>query len=188
MAREDGHSRALSRRAIIGASVMLAAGGVALAAGLAWRRPGAAGIPAPSPARDGFEISLSENEWRARLSPAQFAILRKHATEQPFTNALKGERSPLLSESRAGSYLCAGCGNPLYRSETKYDSRTGWPSFWQEIDGAVGYATDSRFLLTRTEVHCARCGGHLGHVFEDGPEPTGLRHCINALAMTFEPD
>lgn len=184
MARSEKLSGALSRRALIGASLMAGVAGLALATGLVWRRAGAAGIAAG----DDFEISLSEAEWRARLSPAQFAVLREHATERPFTNSLMGERSSLLNESRAGSYLCAGCANPLYRSETKYDSRTGWPSFWQEIDGAVGYATDTRLFMTRTEVHCARCGGHLGHVFEDGPEPTGLRHCINALAMTFQPD
>jgi peptide-methionine (R)-S-oxide reductase len=136
-----------------------------------------------------FEIVRTEEEWRALLTPAQYAILRDHATERAFTNEHMGERSDLLGESRAGTYLCAGCDNPVYRSETKYDSRTGWPSFWDAIEGAVGTQDDTRlFFLRRTEVHCARCGGHLGHVFDDGPPPTGKRHCINGLAMTFTPD
>lgn len=147
--------------------------------------PLAADAAAPGP----FEITLTEAEWRARLSPARFAVLREHATERAFTNELMGERSPLLGESRPGTYVCAGCENPLYRSETKYDSRTGWPSFWQEIEGAVGTMDDYVLVfIRRTEVHCARCGGHLGHVFDDGPPPTGLRHCINGLAMEFVPD
>jgi peptide-methionine (R)-S-oxide reductase len=136
-----------------------------------------------------FEIVRSEEEWRALLTPAQYAILRDHATERAFTNEHLGERSDLLGESRTGTYLCAGCDSPVYRSETKYDSRTGWPSFWDAIEGAVGTQDDTRlFFLRRTEVHCARCGGHLGHVFDDGPPPTGKRHCINGLAMTFTPD
>jgi peptide-methionine (R)-S-oxide reductase len=140
---------------------------------------------APGP----FEVELSEAEWRARLSPARFDILREHATERAYTNEHMGERSPLLNEDRAGTYTCAGCDNALYRSETKYDSRTGWPSFWEAIDGAVGTQEDRNlFFMVRTEVHCARCGGHLGHVFDDGPPPTGKRHCINGLAMNFRPD
>jgi len=139
-------------------------------------------------AEQGFPITMSDADWRARLTPAQFAILRDHATERAFTNTLKGERSPLLDEARAGTYNCAGCGQGVYRSETKYDSRTGWPSFWDAIEGSVGTETDRRFFMVRTEVHCARCGGHLGHIFDDGPEPTGKRHCINGLAMTFTPD
>lgn len=136
-----------------------------------------------------FEITLTKDEWRARLTPAQFAVLREEATEHAFTNALMGETSPLLKEDRVGAYNCAGCSLPVYRSETKYDSRTGWPSYWQEIDGNVGYKQDRSFLfMVRTEVHCRRCGGHLGHVFDDGPAPTGKRHCINGLAMTFTPD
>lgn len=135
-----------------------------------------------------FPLTLSDEDWRARLTPAQYAVLRDHKTERAFTNALMGERSPLLNESRAGVYNCAGCGQALYRSDTKYDSRTGWPSFWDAIDGAVGTQTDRRFFMTRTEVHCANCGGHLGHIFDDGPAPTGKRHCINGLALTFTPD
>jgi len=140
-------------------------------------------------AEERFEIELTEAEWRERLTPAQYAVLRDHATERAFTNEHMGERSPLLAEERAGTYTCAGCDLPVYRSETKFDSRTGWPSFWDAIEGGVGTKDDYRLLfLRRTEVHCARCGGHLGHIFEDGPPPTGLRHCINGLAMNFVPD
>jgi len=136
-----------------------------------------------------FEVTMTDDEWRAILTPAQYAILRDHATERAFTNEHLGERSPLLEEDRAGTYVCAGCDNPVYRSETKYDSRTGWPSFWDAINGSVGTQEDRRlFFMVRTEVHCARCGGHLGHIFDDGPQPTGKRHCINGLAMDFRPD
>ncbi|MFO1067842.1 MAG: peptide-methionine (R)-S-oxide reductase MsrB [Geminicoccaceae bacterium] len=127
-----------------------------------------------------FEIVLSEDAWRARLSPAAFAVLREHGTEPPGS-------SPLDAEERAGVYACAGCALPLYSSEAKYHSGTGWPSFWQPLDNAVGTSEDTSFFMTRTEVHCRRCGGHLGHVFDDGPKPTGLRYCMNGVAMVFQP-
>jgi peptide-methionine (R)-S-oxide reductase len=128
-----------------------------------------------------FDVTMTEAEWREILSGDQFAVLRQEATEPPFS-------SPLNEEKRAGTFACAGCGNPLYASEHKYDSGTGWPSFWQPIrEDAVGYKRDWALLLPRTEVHCARCGGHQGHVFDDGPPPTGKRHCINGIAMTFQP-
>lgn len=151
---------------------------------------GATGLVHRARAAQGdFPLVLSEAEWRQRLTPAQYAVLRDHATERAFTNTLMGERSPLLDEARDGTYNCAGCGEGIYRSETKYDSRTGWPSYWEEIAGKVGYQEDRTFIfMIRTEVHCANCGGHLGHVFDDGPQPTGKRHCINGLAMTFTPD
>ena len=114
------------------------------------------------------------------LTPQQIAVLRDHATERPFT-------SPLNDEKRAGDFRCAGCGTLLYTSDTKYNSGSGWPSFWAAEPGAVATTTDTSHGMTRTEVHCASCEGHLGHVFPDGPQPTGLRHCINGLALAFEP-
>jgi peptide-methionine (R)-S-oxide reductase len=114
------------------------------------------------------------------LTPQQIAVLRDHATERPFT-------SPLNDEKRAGDFHCAGCGALLYKSDTKYNSGSGWPSFWAAEPGAVATTTDTSHGMTRTEVHCATCQGHLGHVFPDGPRPTGLRHCINGLALAFEP-
>lgn len=128
-----------------------------------------------------FPVSLSEAQWRRRLTPEQFVILRQAGTERPFT-------SPLLKERRKGIFLCAGDGHRLFSSATKYDSRTGWPSFWRPLPGAIGTSTDYKLGYARTEVHCARCGGHLGHVFDDGPRPTGKRYCINGDAMLFRPD
>ena len=126
-----------------------------------------------------FPVSLSEAQWRKKLTKSEFEVLRKAATERPYT-------SPLNDEKRAGTFTCAGCGNALYSSKTKYDSGTGWPSFWAPIDkGAVGTSTDYKIGYPRTEVHCADCGGHLGHIFSDGPKPTGKRHCINGVAMDF---
>ncbi len=127
-----------------------------------------------------FEITYSDKEWRTLLSPQQYAVLRKEATERPFT-------SDLLHEKREGTYNCAGCDLPLYESSTKYDSGTGWPSFYDALPDAVRTRTDYKLVFPRTEVHCRRCGGHLGHVFDDGPQPTGLRHCINGIAMVFRP-
>jgi peptide-methionine (R)-S-oxide reductase len=126
-------------------------------------------------------IEKSDAEWRRDLTAEQYRVLRKHGTERAGT-------SPLNNEHRDGTFRCAGCGEPLFSSATKFDSGTGWPSFYQPIDGAVGVSTDRSFFMTRTEVHCARCEGHLGHVFPDGPAPTGQRYCMNGVAMRFEPD
>ena len=128
----------------------------------------------------GFPFTLSDAEWRQRLTPEQYAVLRQHGTERAWT-------SPLNDEHRPGTFHCAGCAQAVYASETKFDSGTGWPSFYAPIEGAIGTSTDYKLLYPRTEVHCSNCGGHLGHVFEDGPPPTGLRYCMNGVAMTFEP-
>ncbi len=144
-----------------------------------------AALAAAGPASAAFEITRTKAEWRAILTPAQFAILRNGSTERPFSNSLKGESSPLLGESRVGRYLCGGCELPVYPSSTKFESGTGWPSFWASLPGAVRTKEDRFLLRVRTEVHCRRCGGHLGHIFDDGPAPTGKRHCLNGLAMTF---
>ena len=137
--------------------------------------------PAAEAAKGAFEIVKTDEEWRRLLTPAQYEVLRNHGTERPGS-------SPLDKEYGAGIYRCAGCDLPLFSSETKYDSRTGWPSFWAPLENAVGTTEDrSLLLMLRTEVHCRRCGGHLGHVFEDGPKPTGLRYCMNGVAMTFKP-
>lgn len=127
---------------------------------------------------ESFEISYSAEEWRERLTPEEFYILREEGTERAYT-------SPLNDEKRAGIFTCAGCDLELYSSETKYDSRTGWPSFYQALPNAVGTKLDNKLFAERTEVHCRRCGGHLGHIFDDGPAPTGKRHCINGVALDF---
>ena len=127
-----------------------------------------------------FPVNLSDEEWRKRLSPEQYYVLREHGTERAGT-------SPLDREKRKGTFVCAGCDQPLFTSDTKFDSGTGWPSFFRPIEGAVGTSEDNTLFMRRTEVHCANCGGHLGHVFEDGPPPTGLRYCMNGVAMTFKP-
>ncbi|MGE0225227.1 MAG: peptide-methionine (R)-S-oxide reductase MsrB [Acetobacteraceae bacterium] len=128
-----------------------------------------------------FPVQHTEEEWRQKLDPAQFQVLRKHGTERAGT-------SPLNKEKRAGVFICAGCGQDLFSSNTKFESGTGWPSFWEPLDGAVGTSEDRSFFMTRTEVHCSACGGHLGHVFPDGPRPTGQRFCMNGVAMTFRPE
>lgn len=129
-----------------------------------------------------FKVSKTEAEWKKTLSPAQFAVLRKAETEKPFSSALNNVKEP-------GTFVCAGCGNELYRTEHKFESGTGWPSFDRPIEGAVAYGADSKLGFERDEVHCADCGGHLGHVFDDGPRnTTGKRHCLNGVAMKFKPD
>ena len=124
--------------------------------------------------------TLSDAEWQQRLTPEQFKVLRKHATERAGT-------SPLNHEKRPGTFVCAGCGTELFDAATKYESGSGWPSFYTPIEGAIGTSVDRSWFATRTEVHCARCKGHLGHVFDDGPAPTGLRFCMNGVAMGFKP-
>ena len=128
-----------------------------------------------------LEVTKTDEEWRRLLTPAQYQVLRHEDTEPAFS-------SPLLDEHRKGVFVCAGCELPLFKSETKFESGTGWPSFWSPIEGAVGIKTDRSLWMDRTEVHCRRCGGHLGHVFNDGPRPTGLRYCMNGLALKFLPE
>ena len=127
-----------------------------------------------------FEVQRSPEEWRKRLGPQRFHILREAGTERAFT-------SPLLKEHRKGTFACAGCNLPLFSSAAKFESGTGWPSFWKALPNAVAYRQDTSLFMDRTEEHCRRCGGHLGHVFDDGPPPTGKRHCINGLSLTFRP-
>jgi peptide-methionine (R)-S-oxide reductase len=148
--------------------------GVGLTA-LAWRPTMSATTEAKT-----FEISRSDDEWRKLLTKDQYYVLRKHGTE-------RASSSPLDREKRKGTFVCAGCDLPLFASDTKFDSGTGWPSFYQPIPDAVGTSVDRSWFATRTEVHCRRCGGHLGHVFDDGPKPTGLRYCMNGIAMKFVP-
>ncbi|MCA1562917.1 MAG: peptide-methionine (R)-S-oxide reductase MsrB [Acidobacteria bacterium] len=132
------------------------------------------------PTQEKFAVEKTDDEWRKILTAEQYAVLRGHATERPGSCAL-------LHEKRAGTFKCAGCGQLLFIADRKFESGTGWPSFFAPIAGALGSTTDRSLFMTRTEVHCSRCGGHLGHVFPDGPPPTGERYCINGVALTFEP-
>lgn len=131
--------------------------------------------------KEQYEVTKTETEWRETLTPEQFQVLRKHGTERAGT-------SPLDKNYEKGIYTCAGCGQPLFKSETKFNSGTGWPSFYAPIEGAVATSIDRSLFMTRIEVHCSRCGGHLGHVFPDGPKPTGQRYCINGVALEFQPE
>lgn len=168
----------MTRREFIG---MASVGVVALAVGgsYAWTAINAASAPAPPPDPH-FPVRYEDNAWRARLSPAAYRVLRQAGTERPYS-------SPLLAEHRPGRFACAGCTRPLFDARTKYDSHTGWPSFWQPLPGAILTRADRTIGMERTEVRCADCGSHIGHVFDDGPAPTGLRYCMNGVAMTFHP-
>jgi peptide-methionine (R)-S-oxide reductase len=128
-----------------------------------------------------FEINKTDDEWRKVLTPEQFRVLRQHGTERAGT-------SPLDKQYDSGTYVCAGCSTPLFTSETKFNSGTGWPSFYAPIEGAIATTVDRSFFMTRVEVHCANCGGHLGHVFNDGPAPTGQRYCMNGVSLDFKPE
>jgi len=158
----------ISRRSLLAAGIA----GAAATFSAAWRTGTARAAT--------FEVSHSEAEWRKLLTRDQFEVLRHEATERPFS-------SPLLHEVRRGSFACAGCDLPLFSSTTKFESHTGWPSFWTPLEKAIGTTRDVSLGMVRTAVHCRRCGGHLGHVFDDGPKPTGLRYCMNGVAMTFKP-
>ena len=139
------------------------------------------GTKTKAPTPEHYPVEHTDEEWARLLTPEQFRVLRGHGTERPGS-------SPLNAEKRPGTFVCAGCGQALFGADTKYESGTGWPSFWAPIgEGAVGTQTDRSLFMTRTEVHCARCGGHLGHVFPDGPLPSGQRYCINSASLDFEP-
>jgi peptide-methionine (R)-S-oxide reductase len=150
-----------------------------LAAAGRWRPVALAAAQRAAPS-ESFEVNRTDAQWRQSLTPAQYAVLRHEGTERPYS-------SPLNDEHRAGTFSCAGCRLDLFSSHTKFESHTGWPSFWAPLDDAVATREDRSFGVSRTEVHCRRCGGHLGHVFDDGPPPTGLRYCMNGVALMFTP-
>ena len=166
----------ISRRGALGRTLGIIGGGLSATMAFLTAPRADAASEAADPA-----WRLSENEWQRRLSPEAFAVLRREGTERPHS-------SPLNREKRKGTYLCAGCRLPLFSSSTKFESGTGWPSFWQPLSGAIGTKTDFKLLIPRREYHCQRCGGHQGHVFNDGPKPTGLRYCNNGVALVFQPD
>ena len=168
MTYSDRNRWRLSRRELLTLTGTI--GGGALLVALRSRAGAAAG--------ETFAVQHTDEEWRALLTPAQYRVLREEGTEPAFS-------SPLDHEKRRGTFACAGCGLPLFSSATKYDSRTGWPSFWKPLPNAVAQRIDRTLGMAREEVHCRRCGGHLGHVFDDGPRPTGLRYCMNGVALTF---
>jgi peptide-methionine (R)-S-oxide reductase len=159
----------ISRRVLLAGT-----GGIAAFAAIRWMRGGSVA------AAETFEVQKSDADWRQALTAEQYDVLRRQGTERPFS-------SPLDHEKRAGSFACAACDLPVFSSVAKFDSGTGWPSFYQPLPDAVGTSEDRSFFMKRTEVHCRRCGGHLGHVFEDGPPPTGLRYCMNGVALKFTP-
>jgi len=163
----------LSRR-----QLLLGGGAAGLVLALIGSR-GLGGAPAAAGETETYPVTHSDAEWRKLLGPNQYYVLRQEGTERPYS-------SPLNDEHRDGIFACAGCAQDLYSSKTKFDSGTGWPSFWRPLDKAVLEHRDSSLGMTRTEIHCSRCGGHLGHVFDDGPEPTGLRYCMNGVAMNFK--
>ncbi len=138
------------------------------------------GLFSSTKTQEHYPVEKPDETWRQELSPAAYHVLRKHGTERPGT-------SPLNAEKRPGTFVCAGCGTPVFDAATKFESGTGWPSFYAPLEGAVGEQEDRSLFMTRTEVHCATCGGHLGHVFPDGPRPTGQRYCMNGAAMDFKP-
>lgn len=168
--RDDADFGVHARRRFLGATAALTALGFLGARTFA-------GTPAETRV---FAVSHTDDEWKSQLTPQQYSVLRQQGTERPFS-------SPLDHEKRSGTFTCAGCANPLFGSATKFDSGTGWPSFWKPLANAVNETSERTLGMLRTEVHCRRCGGHLGHVFDDGPAPTGLRYCMNGVAMTFTP-
>ena len=165
----------IDRRILLGSAMSLAA-----FSAFRWLGLGGDANAAAKTGAEKFEIEKTPEEWKKQLSPAQYNVLREGGTERPFS-------SPLDKEKRKGTFACAGCDLPLFASETKFESGTGWPSFYQALPNAIVEKSDRTMMMVRTETLCRRCGGHLGHVFDDGPKPTGLRYCMNGLALTFKP-